>query len=66
MQHSIIPPTGKWLLKQYDRDVTIPESELSEQYPSIIKWYISDGIQLRALGRAFQVYGKVMPICGRC
>jgi hypothetical protein len=32
-QTSIIPPTGEWLLKEYDRDVTIPESDF-EKIPS--------------------------------
>ncbi len=66
MQHSIIPPTGEWLLKQYDRDITIPESDLVKKYPSIRNWYSKEGIQLRALGRTFQIYGKIMPVCGRC
>lgn len=60
MQHSIIPPSGEWLLKQYD-NITIPESELLEKYPSIINCHSKEGIQLRALGRTFQIYGKLMP-----
>jgi hypothetical protein len=66
MQHSIIPPTRKWLLKQYERYITIPESELVKKYPPIINWYSKEGIQLRLLDRTFQIYGKIMPICGRC
>jgi len=61
-----LPPSGQWLLKGYDRDVTIPESYLKEKYPSITHWYSKEGIQLRALGRVFQIYGKIMPICGKC
>lgn len=64
-QTSIIPPTGQWLLKEYDRDVTIPESELSRKYPYIKQWYSKEGIQVGTLGRVFQIYGKIMPICGR-
>jgi hypothetical protein len=63
---SIIPPTGQWLLKEYDRDVTISESELSRKYPYIKQWYSREGIQISALGHVFQIYGKIMPICGRC
>ena len=62
----ILPPTGQWLLKGYDRDVTIPESDLKEKYPFITQWYSNEGIQIRALGRVFQIYGKIMPICGKC
>jgi hypothetical protein len=65
-QHSIIPPTGEWLVKEYDRDVTIPESDLVKKYPQISHWYSKEGIQLRTLGLVFQIYGKIMPICGRC
>ena len=65
-QTAILPPSGQWLLKAYDRDVTIPESDLVKKYPSITHWYSKEGIQLRALGRVFQIYGKIMPICGKC
>jgi hypothetical protein len=65
-QTSIIPPTGQWLLKEYEGDVTIPESELSRKYLCIKQWYSKEGIQISALGRVFQTYGKIMPICGRC
>src|SRR3954464_12023524 len=37
-----------------------------EKYPYITHWYSKEGIQLRALGRVFQIYGKIMPICGKC
>lgn len=63
---SILPTTGEWLLKQYDRDVTIPESELLENYPYINHWYSKEGIKIKALGHVFQIYGKIMPICGKC
>ncbi len=33
-QHSFVTPHGEWLLKEYDRDITIPESELLEKYPT--------------------------------
>ena len=65
-QFSIIPSTGQWLLKEYDREVTIPESELSSKYPYIKQWYSKEGIQIGALGHVFQIYGKIMPICGKC
>jgi hypothetical protein len=65
-QTVILPPSGQWLLKGYDRDVTIPESELVKKYPYFTHWYSKEGIQLRALGRVFQIYGKIMPICGKC
>jgi len=65
-QTVILPPSGQWLLKGYDRDVTIPESDLIEKYPYITHWYSKEGIQLRALGKVFQIYGKIMPICGKC
>ncbi|ALI37146.1 hypothetical protein NMY3_02959 [Candidatus Nitrosocosmicus oleophilus] len=63
---SVVPPTGEWLLKQYDRDVTLITSELEKKYPHISHWYSKEGIKIRALGRVFQIYGKIMPICGRC
>lgn len=63
---SVVPPTGEWLLKQYDRDVTLITSELEKKYPCISHWYSREGIKIRALGRVFQIYGKIMPICGRC
>jgi hypothetical protein len=59
-------PTGQWLLKEYDRDVTIPESELLSMYPYIKQWYSREGIQIGALDHVFQIYSKIMPICGRC
>jgi hypothetical protein len=65
-QHSIVPPHGEWLLKEYDRDITIPESELIEKYPYIKQWYSKEGIKIKALGHVFQIYGKIMPICGKC
>lgn len=65
-QTSILPPSSQWLLKGYDRDVTIPESYLKEKYPFITYWYSKEGIQLSAIGRVFQIYGKIMPICGKC
>jgi hypothetical protein len=65
-QTSIIPPTGQWLLKEYDRDVTISESELLSKYPYIKQWYSKEGVQICTLGHVFQIYGKIMPICGRC
>src|SRR4051794_15775475 len=37
-----------------------------EKYPYITHWYSKEGIQLRALGRVFQIYGKIMPLCGKC
>jgi hypothetical protein len=55
-QTSIIPPTGQWLLKEYDRDVTIPESELSRKYPYIKQWYSKEGIQIGALGRVDETF----------
>jgi hypothetical protein len=63
---SIIPPTGEWLLKQYDVDVTIPESDLVEKYPYVKHWYGQEGIKIKVLGHVFQVYGKIMPVCGKC
>jgi len=65
-QTLILPPSGQWLLKGYDKDVTIPESYLKEKYPFITRWYSKEGIQLRALGKVFQIYGKIMPLCGKC
>ncbi len=63
---SIIPPHGEWLLKQYDMDITIPVSELEIKYPYIKHWYSKEGIKIKALGHVFQIYGKIMPICGKC
>lgn len=63
---SCIPPTGEWLLKQYDMDITIPESYLAEKYPYIKNWYSQEGIKIKALGHVFQIYGKIMPVCGKC
>lgn len=63
---SIIPPTGEWLLKQYDMDITIPESELIKKYPYVKHWYSQEGIKIKALGHVFQIYGKIMPVCGKC
>ena len=36
------------------------------KYPQIKNWYSKEGIQIKALGRVFQIYGKIMPVCGRC
>ena len=63
---SIIPPTGEWLLKQYDVDLTIPESYLVKKYPYVRHWYSQEGIKVKALGHVFQIYGKIMPVCGKC
>lgn len=63
---SVVPPTGEWLLKQYDRAITLPTSELEEKHPYITHWYSKEGIKIKALGRVFQIYGKIMPICGKC
>jgi hypothetical protein len=63
---SVVPPTGEWLLKQYDRAITLPTSELEEKHPYITRWYSREGIKIKALGRVFQIYGKIMPICGKC
>lgn len=65
-QTLIIPPSDQWLLKEYDRDVTIPETDLVKKYPCIIQWYSKEDIKLRALGRVFQIYGNIMPLCGKC
>jgi hypothetical protein len=65
-QYSIVPPHGEWLLKEYDRDITIPESELLELYPYIKQWYSKEGIKIKAVGHVFQIYGKIMPVCGKC
>ena len=61
-----MPLTGEWLLKQYDRAITISTTGLNEKYPSITQWYSKEGIKIKALGRVFQIYGKIMPICGKC
>lgn len=63
---SVVPLTGEWLLKQYDRAITISTTGLNEKYPSITQWYSKEGIKIKALGRVFQIYGKIMPICGKC
>lgn len=63
---SIIPPTAEWLLKQYDVDITIPESDLMKKYPYVKHWYSQEGIKIKALGHVFQIYGKIMPVCGKC
>ena len=63
---SFIPPHGEWLLKQYDRDITIPISDLEKKYPYIKHWYSKEGIKIKGLGHVFQIYGKIMPICGKC
>lgn len=36
---SLIPPHGELFLKQYDTDITIPITELTEKYPHINHWY---------------------------
>lgn len=63
---SIIPPTGEWLLKQYDVDITIPESDLLKKFPYVKHWYSQEGIKIKAIGHVFQIYGKIMPVCGKC
>jgi hypothetical protein len=65
-QHSNVPPSGEWLLKEYNEDITIPESDLLRKYLCIKHWYSEEGIQIKALGHVFQIYGKIMPVCGRC
>jgi hypothetical protein len=42
------------------------QNQTLKKYPQISHWYSKEGIQLRALGRVFQIYGKIMPICGKC
>src|SRR3954470_20477375 len=59
----ILPETGEWLLKEYDKDITIPESELQKKYPYIRHWYSKEGIKIKAIGKVFQACGKIMPIC---
>jgi hypothetical protein len=61
-----VPPTGESLLKQYDRAITLPISGLEEKHPHVTHWYSKEGIRIKALGRVFQIYGKIMPICGKC
>ena len=61
-----LPSTGEWLLKQYDRDVTLVTSELERKYPFIRNWYSKEGVRISALGHIFQIYGKIIPRCGRC
>ena len=63
---SVVPPTGEWLLKQYDRAITLPTSELEIKHPYIAHWYSREGIKIKVWGRVFQIYGKIMPICGKC
>jgi hypothetical protein len=53
-------------LKQYDVDITIPESDLVRKYPYVRHWYSQEGIKVKALGHVFQVYGNMMPVCGKC
>jgi hypothetical protein len=63
----ILTSTGEWLLKQYDRDVTLAvTSDLERKYPYIRNWYSKEGVRIAALGHLFQIYGKIMPTCGRC
>lgn len=63
---SVVPPTGEWCLKQYDRAITLSTTELEEKYSYITHWYSKEGIKIKALGRVFQIYGKIVPICGKC
>jgi hypothetical protein len=60
-----VPPISEWYLKQHDFDKTIPISILEEKIPHIRRWWSREGIQLKYLGRIFQIYGKAMPFVGK-
>lgn len=60
-----IPPISKWYLKQHDFDVTVPISVLKEKFPQLKRWWSREGIQLKYLGRVFQIYGKALPLVGK-
>jgi hypothetical protein len=61
---SRIPKENSWKLKMFDRDKTIPISELEKQTPQINGWWSDEGVTVQHLGEAFQIYGKMMPISG--
>jgi hypothetical protein len=60
-----VRPISEWYLKQHDFDKTIPISALEEKIPHIRRWWSREGIQLKYLGKVFQIYGKAMPIDGK-
>ncbi len=57
-QHSIVPPHREWLLKEYDRDITMPETELIKKYPNITQWYSKEEIKIKALVMSFKFMEK--------
>jgi hypothetical protein len=61
---SRIPKENSWKLKMFDRDKTIPISELEKDAPQINVWWSDEGVTVQHLGEAFQIYGKVMPVSG--
>jgi hypothetical protein len=61
---SRIPKENSWKLKMFDRDKTIPISELEDHTPQINVWWSDEGVTVQHLGEAFQIYGKRMPISG--
>lgn len=48
-----LPQPREGRLKEYDRDITIPESDLRKKYPHIQRWYSKEGIKIKALGQVF-------------
>jgi len=61
---SRIPKENSWKLKMFDRDKTIPISELEKHTPQVNGWWSDEGVTVQHLGEAFQIYGKMMPISG--
>lgn len=61
---SRIPKENSWKLKMFDKDKTIPISELEKNSPQITRWWSDEGVKIEHLGEVFQIYGKMMPITG--
>lgn len=61
---SRIPKENSWKLKIFDKDKTIPISELEKHTPHIMRWWSDEGVKVEHLGEVFQIYGKGMPITG--
>jgi hypothetical protein len=59
-----IPEVTSWILKFFDKDKTIPVSELEKDIPQVMKFWSDEGIRVENLGEVFQFYGKVMPETG--
>jgi hypothetical protein len=59
-----IPEVPSWKLKFFDKDKTIPVSELEKDIPQVMRLWSNEGIRIELLGEVFQLYGKVMPETG--